>query len=181
MPGILLVYYTRTGSTRRLAQDLAAHLQCDTEEIIDRKNRSGAAGYFVTLADRILRRPSHIQDSTKDPGKYDLVVIGGPVWMSSAAAPLRAYILRHRAHINEFAYFCSFGGWSPEKSLDEVETLLNKKAVSSLMVMRSEIAEPVGGSFPEETQRIRESYDQRVEQFAATLQSEARRLHSARH
>ncbi len=178
MPGILLVYYTRTGSTREVAQDLARHLQCDVEEIIDKKDRSGTAGYFATLLDRLLRRLSDIQPSMKDPGNYDLVVMGGPVWMGSVAAPLRAYILRHRPRINEFAYFCSFGGWAPEKSLEEVETLLDKEAVSSLLVMRSEIAVPVGGPFLEEKRKVRESYDKRVEQFAATLQSEARRLNS---
>jgi flavodoxin len=44
---VLVVYYSRTGATRTLAEALAKALQADIEPIIDRKNRSGIFGYRV--------------------------------------------------------------------------------------------------------------------------------------
>jgi hypothetical protein len=39
--------YSRTGNTRKIAEELANALGCDIEEIIDTKNGSGKLAYLV--------------------------------------------------------------------------------------------------------------------------------------
>ena len=46
---VLVVYYSRTGATRRLAEALANALQADIEPITDRENRSDF-GYLRSVA-----------------------------------------------------------------------------------------------------------------------------------
>jgi flavodoxin len=41
MKKILVVYYSRTGMTKKLANSIANLLFADIEEIVDTKNRSG--------------------------------------------------------------------------------------------------------------------------------------------
>jgi len=51
MKNILIVYYSRSGFTKQLVQELAVHLHADLEEIIDKKDRSGAIGYLFSGRD----------------------------------------------------------------------------------------------------------------------------------
>ena len=39
---ILVAYYSRTGTTRKVAETIAGILKCDIEEVLDKKSRFGA-------------------------------------------------------------------------------------------------------------------------------------------
>ncbi|MGZ7109578.1 MAG: flavodoxin family protein, partial [Methanobacterium sp.] len=43
---ILVVFYSRTDNTRKVAEEIKNSLDCDIEEIIDTQNRSGPLGYM---------------------------------------------------------------------------------------------------------------------------------------
>lgn len=43
---IMIVYYSRTGNTHKVAEDMASRLGAGTERLIDRKNRKGLLGYI---------------------------------------------------------------------------------------------------------------------------------------
>lgn len=47
----LVVYYSRTGNTRYVAEKIATEFNADLEEIIDKKNRSGSLGYAISRLD----------------------------------------------------------------------------------------------------------------------------------
>jgi flavodoxin len=42
----LVVYYSRTGKTRFVAERVASELKADIEEVVDLKNRSGRFGFL---------------------------------------------------------------------------------------------------------------------------------------
>ena len=42
----LIVYYSRTGLTKKIATHISETLKADIDEIIDTKKRSGAIGYM---------------------------------------------------------------------------------------------------------------------------------------
>jgi len=42
----LVVYYSRTGHTKKVGDGIAKELQCDSEELIDTVNRSGPIGWL---------------------------------------------------------------------------------------------------------------------------------------
>jgi flavodoxin len=43
---VLVVFYSKTGHTREIAQDIAKHLDADLEEITDQKKRTGLLGFI---------------------------------------------------------------------------------------------------------------------------------------
>jgi flavodoxin len=43
-PRILVVYYSRSGTTRKIAEALSEALACDLEEIVEDKSRAGSFG-----------------------------------------------------------------------------------------------------------------------------------------
>jgi len=86
----LVVYYSRTGTTRRLAEVLAKALQADIEPVIDTKKRSGTLGYLRSVVEALQKRGAPIEPMRTDPRSYDLVVIGTPVWAWSVSLAVSA-------------------------------------------------------------------------------------------
>ncbi|MCD6377573.1 MAG: flavodoxin family protein, partial [Planctomycetes bacterium] len=58
MDKILIVYYSRSGTTRMVAEKLAKLLEADIEEIRERKERAGTLGFFIGIKDSILDKPA---------------------------------------------------------------------------------------------------------------------------
>jgi flavodoxin len=77
---ILVVYYSKTGTTRKLAERIAAQLNADVESIVDTKKRSGLIGWLVGGRDGMRKISTTIDPVSKNAADYDLVLIGGPLW-----------------------------------------------------------------------------------------------------
>ncbi|MGZ7117051.1 MAG: flavodoxin family protein [Methanobacterium sp.] len=88
----LVVFYSRTGTTRRVAEEISENLDGDMEELRDKQNRSGAAGYMRSLINALRRTPADLEDIKNDPSIYELVIIGTPIWAGKISTPIRAYI-----------------------------------------------------------------------------------------
>lgn len=134
----LVVFYSRTGNTKRVAQAMATELKCDMEEIVDTKDRSGVVGYFLAGKDATLRTPAQIKGTAKDPALYDIVFIGTPVWAWTVSAPVRAYILQNRERFRQVAFFCTNNG-TPSGTFREMEGLCGKKPAGVLSVTEEEL------------------------------------------
>ncbi len=106
----LVVYYSRTGKTGMIAEEIANTLGCDIEEIIDTKSRSGILGWLRSGNDARNKSLTVLNDLVNDPADYDLVVIGTPVWAGHVSAPVRTYISQKQAYFNNVAFFCTAGG-----------------------------------------------------------------------
>ena len=52
----LVVFYSRSGTTRKVAEKITNLLKSDIEEDIDMKNRAGALGGFISAKDAALKR-----------------------------------------------------------------------------------------------------------------------------
>jgi flavodoxin len=135
---VLVVYYSRTDTTRSLASALAGILDADLEEICDCSNRVGPGGYLRSLVDAIRKRHVEIVPAGRDVSAYDLVVIGSPVWAGSVSAPVRSYLMENRARLPQVAFFCSFGGRGADKALREMQQIVGKPAVAECKVTASE-------------------------------------------
>ncbi len=144
----LVVYYSRTGNTRKLAQAIAAELDCGVEEIIDRKDRSGVLGYLGSGKDALLKKEADLESDRHDPADYDLVVIGTPVWAWSVSVPVRTWLAQHAERLPEVAFFLTTGGTGREGTFDAMEQLCGKAPLAVLglkakVVRKNQHLEPV--------------------------------------
>lgn len=106
----LVVYYSRTGTTRRVAESLSSELICDLEPINDAEDRSGIIGYMRSAWEAMRKKTPAIHEPGHDPSEFDLVVIGTAVWVQAPASPVRTYLKRYSEMIDNIAYFCTYGG-----------------------------------------------------------------------
>ena len=135
----LVVFYSRTGNTRKVAGSIASELKCDIEEIIDTKNRSGIFGYMLAGMDSSLKKSSTIKELQKDTSSYDLVIIGSPVWAWNVPAPLRAYLSKEKNNLKKIAFFCTMDGNDSSGLFGEMKKLAGKEPIRMLDVRSSEV------------------------------------------
>lgn len=114
---VLVVFYSRTGTTRRAASALAEMLNADVEEIVVTRSRAGPFGYLRSLVEAINRKPAEIVAPKRDPSAYDLVVIGSPVWAGCVSSPMRAYLDANQRRLPRVAFFCNFAQRGADSAL----------------------------------------------------------------
>lgn len=153
---ILILYYSRTGNTKKLAEALAKRLGADIGEIICHDYDGGAVRFMLAGYHSLTGKLPDIElpEIANDP--YDLVLVGGPIWTSYPALPIRAFLTEHREIGRHIGFFLTLGGQSPpQKALDALTELAGRQPVATLCCSSDEMAD--------------DSYMKKLEPFAARL------------
>ena len=135
---IIVVYYTRTGTTKKVAEAIAENLKCDIEEIIDTDKRKGIFGWLRSGRDAMREKLTLINDIKHNPAAYDLVIMGTPVCGSNLAPAIRTYYTQQKQNLKNVAYFCTADG-DGIKALENLAKLVEKKPVFSFGVRSREV------------------------------------------
>lgn len=108
----LVVYYSRTGTTRTLARLLAGRLDAGIAEIGCARYEGGILRYLLAGYDSVCGKLPVIDAPDASPADYDLVLLGCPVWTSHPATPMRAYLSLKPELPPRVATFLTYGGHS---------------------------------------------------------------------
>ncbi|MBL7053647.1 hypothetical protein ISS06_00380 [Patescibacteria group bacterium] len=127
---ILLVFYSRTKTTAKLAKVMAGKIDCDSEEIIDTFDRQGARGYLISGKQTIQKKLTLLEPIKNKPDSYDLVIIGTPVWVFTMSVPIRTYINNYYKQFKQVAFFCTQGSKGHEKTFKHMEELCKQKPIA---------------------------------------------------
>ncbi|HNW81252.1 MAG TPA: flavodoxin [bacterium] len=128
-PKILVVYYSNSGITEKVGGLLAVALEADQEKLIDKKDRKGIWNYLVAAKDAIMKNETEIDTPAHDPSKYDLIIIGTPIWAAKMTPAVRTYINKYKSKFKKVAFFTTSGGTTFDKTIPEMEEISGKKAV----------------------------------------------------
>jgi flavodoxin len=134
----LVVYYSRTGNTEKVANEIAQALGADTETIIDKKSRKGPIGWLSAGKDSTRKIPADIEEPKKEPSAYELVVIGTPVWAWTVSAPVLAYLNKFTGKLPEVAFFLTYDG-NMEKTFEDMTAAAGKTPKATLAVHHKEL------------------------------------------
>lgn len=136
---ILIVYYSRTGTTRKLVEVMKEELRGDVEEIIDTKNRKGLVGYIQAGRDAMKKYLTKIEKPSKNPADYDLVIIGTPIWSWNVSTPVRTYLSELKGSFKQVAFFCTMGGSGAEGAFSSMKELIGVDPIATLSLTNIEI------------------------------------------
>jgi flavodoxin len=132
---ILVVYYSRTGNTKKAALQISRELRAQTDEIIDLKDRKmKIVGWLVSGRDASKGSLTEIK-CKKDPSKFDLVIVGTPIWAWTLTPAIRTYLAIKK--FKKVAFFCTCGGDSG-KAFVEMQRL-SKKPVATLVLSEKDL------------------------------------------
>ena len=137
---VLMVYYSRTGVTKKTTEKIAellreAAVEVEVEEIVEARKRSGVLGCLGTGKDAIRRRAAPIQPVRADPAAFDLVAIGTPVWAWSVSAPVRTFCEQSGKDAQKLAFYCTMGGTGDKGTFEAMEELCGKTPVATVALI----------------------------------------------
>jgi flavodoxin len=119
----LVVYYTRNGNARFVAETIATEIGADVEEVIDLKKRSGILGWLSGGRDAKQGKETEIAPTKKAPADYDLIVIGTPIWAGKPTPAINTYLKKNDLSGKKAAAFFSQGGKKPQ-GINQVKALV---------------------------------------------------------
>ncbi len=153
----LIVYYSRTGTTKRVALKLAGELKADIEELVDKNKRAGAIGYLISGRDAMQRKLAVIEPLRYNPAEYDLVILGTPTWAYTMACALRTYLADHAGEIKQAAFFATHGSDGGDKAIKQMVELSGLKSKAELVLTSKEA--------------VQDNYPKKFKEFASRLNS----------
>jgi len=132
----IVVFYSRTNNTKLVANIISKMLKCDIEEIIDTRNREGFFGYIRAGYESTFKKLTVIKKTKYNSSKYDLVIIGTPVW-AGLSSPVRTYLSKNK-NLKKVAFFCTMGGSGNKRTFRQMEGL-SKKPLATLTLTEREL------------------------------------------
>ncbi len=99
MQKTVVVYVSRTGHSRALAEQVAELLGTVASEIVDKVDRRGLFGYLRTGSQAMRHLSTPIDDPKVNLSSADTIVLVQPTWASSAAPPLRTWLRAHEPEL----------------------------------------------------------------------------------
>jgi len=136
----LVAYYSRTGTTKKIAEAISRRLECDIEEIIDMKDRKGSIGYILAARDAATKRLTEIKSPEKDSSLYDIVLIGTPVWAFTTTPAVRTYLTANKNRFKKVAFFCTQGGAGSKRAFKDMEEISGRRPHALLEITEREVA-----------------------------------------
>ena len=128
---VLVLYYSQTGATASVANQIKSSLNADIEEIVCVEPYDG--DFAATIARCQKERESgempaikHIQS---DIQKYDVIFLGYPIWFGTYALPISSLIENVNFEGKTIVPFCTFGSGGLESSTENLKAKLPKSVI----------------------------------------------------
>ncbi|MFX0000351.1 MAG: flavodoxin family protein [Candidatus Hermodarchaeota archaeon] len=137
---ILIAFYSRTGTTKKIAEIISSSLNCASEEIIDMKKRTGfIIGFFKCGYAATRKKLTTIKKFQKNPELYDLIILGTPIWNKRMTPAIRTYISANKGKFKKVLFFCTLGGKGSSETFEDMAEICNEKPLCTLAITKKEI------------------------------------------
>jgi len=131
MADIVIVYYSRTGKTRMVAEKLGATLGADVEEIREAKSRGGVAGFWGGVKDALFKRKAELASEHTAEGRK-AVVLGMPVWAASPPPAIRQYVQAVDLKGKKLFAFCTMDSSGGKGTLSKLAEMAGDELLETL-------------------------------------------------
>lgn len=103
MADILCLYYSRTGTTRAVAEQVAELLEAELVELTDGKKRKGLRGFLTSGMDAMKKTPDRLRpfQTEKPLNAYARVILATPVWAGRCSSVMHAFLATYGQDLPE--------------------------------------------------------------------------------
>lgn len=86
-----VVYFTRTGNCKRIAEKISKKLECEMIQVTDNKKWTGVSGFMRGGYYSSMNRKVEIK-TTKKIDSYDELVVISPLWASGITPAIKKFL-----------------------------------------------------------------------------------------
>lgn len=140
---VLIVYYSYTGNTEKLANSIKEKTNADIVEIEPVVPYSDD---YDTVVDEAKEEENEdfkpeIKTKVDNLDSYDLILIGSPLWWYQIAPPVKTFLAQHDLSNKKTALFITHGGSGLAQSEDNIKDLCpNSNILKSIAINGDDIA-----------------------------------------
>lgn len=121
----LVVYYSLSGTTRKVAEEFAKELNATIEEIISLKSYSQFA-HLIGGKDALMKVEVPIKHTTNNPNDFELLIVLSPVWALTITPPIYSYLKKLEKNDSK-AIVCVTHQGMPGNAIKDASALLQDK------------------------------------------------------
>jgi flavodoxin len=127
----LVLYFSESGSTKAVAEELQKQLGADLESILPEEPYSGN---FQETMQRVQRENQNgtlpkIKPLQAKIADYDIIFLGYPIWGGTYASPVTSLLKEQDFAGKKIVPFCTFGSGGLETSADALKKALPKAEI----------------------------------------------------
>lgn len=128
---MLVLYYSETGTTKTVAEELQKQLNADIESIEAVEPYSGNFQGTIQRGQREMQSGEWpaIKPIQKKIADYDIIFLGYPIWFGTYANPIVTLIKENDFAGKTIVPFCSFGSGGLNTSTDALKKALPKATI----------------------------------------------------
>lgn len=128
---MLVLYYSETGTTKTVAEELQKQLNADIESIETVEPYSGNFQETIQRGQREMQSGEWpaIKPIQKKIADYDIIFLGYPIWFGTYANPIVTLIKENDFAGKTIVPFCSFGSGGLNTSTDALKKSLPKATI----------------------------------------------------
>ncbi len=121
----LVVYFSWSGNTRKIAQEVASQLGVEAVELVCERPYSSDYNTCLDEAQRDQNQQARPKLTTRidDMGRYGTVYVGYPNWWASIPMPIATFLESYDFSGKEIRPFCSNGGGGLGQSVSAISKL----------------------------------------------------------
>ena len=117
----IIIYYSQTESTRKVAETLALSLKADICEVKDLKERDGLKNRFGSLVDAFRENKTEIYPPVLNLEEYGTVYFGTPTWANNAAPAIITMIDRCDLFGKDVVLFATMSNSGGDSAIEKME------------------------------------------------------------
>ena len=127
----LVLYYSETGSTKAVAEELQKQLQADIEVIEPVKPYSGNFQETMQRGQREMQsgKTPQLKALKAKLSDYDVIFLGYPIWFGTYAMPIATLVKENDFAGKTLVPFCTFGSGGLNASSDALKKALPKAKI----------------------------------------------------
>ncbi len=133
-PRILIIFFSRTGTTRHVAESIARATHGDVEELREAKSRLGPLGWLRSGYEGSRHLSAETLPLEHELERYDLIFIGSPTWSRSLSSPVRGFLERNRGRLRSVALFATCADPKSAQAIEQMVELLGKAPLATLSI-----------------------------------------------
>ena len=139
-----IVYYSLEGNTKYAAEKIGKELGADLIQLMPAKAYPTGkfSKYFWAGKSATFRERPRLKPYSFDPDKYDLIILGTPIWAGMFAPPLRTFARANKLAGKKVALFASCSGGSADKCFEG----LKKKLPGCTVLSTIKLVDPLKGN-----------------------------------